>query len=97
MKLGDAAFLLRRGVDPKGIIACGSIVNGPYQDAHWDETKAAQGSMLDYVDIHITDLRDPHKDGYVSWSELEALGADDQQWNPNPPVSKSSLRLLLHS
>ena len=82
VKVGDSAFLLRTGVAPKGIIACGSIVNGPYQDAHWDEAKAAQGGMLDYVDIHITDLRDPQLDSFVSLSELEALGAEDQQWNP---------------
>jgi len=46
------------------------------------EAKAAQGGMLDYVDIHITDLRDPNQDGYVPLSELEALSTDDQQWNP---------------
>lgn len=97
VRVGDTAFLLRTGVAPKGIIACGSIVNGPYQDAHWDEAKAAQGGMLDYVDIHITDLRDPNQDGYVPLSELEALSTDDQQWNPNHLVSKSSLRLPLHS
>jgi len=82
VKVGDSAFLLRTGVAPKGIIACGSIVNGPYQDAHWDEAKAAQGVMLDYVDIHITDLRDPQLDSFVSLSELEALGTDNQEWNP---------------
>ncbi|WP_220814170.1 AAA family ATPase [Pseudomonas paralcaligenes] len=82
VKVGDTAFLLRTGVAPKGIIACGSIVNGPYQDAHWDEAKAAQGGILDYVDIHITDLRDPQLDSFVSLSELEALGADNQEWNP---------------
>ncbi|MNZ20277.1 5-methylcytosine-specific restriction enzyme B [compost metagenome] len=82
VKLGDTVFLLRTGQAPKGIIACGSIVNGPYQDVHWDEAKAAQGVMLDYVDIHFTDLRDPLQDGFVSLSELESSSADNQQWNP---------------
>lgn len=82
VKAGDAAFLLRTGQAPKGIIACGSVVNGPYQDAHWDEAKASQGAMLDYVDIHFTDLRDPFQDAFIALSDLESVAADNQQWNP---------------
>ena len=41
--VGDIFFLMRLGVDPKGIIGCGYVSSSPYLLPHWDEEKAAEG------------------------------------------------------
>lgn len=41
--VGDIFFLIKLGVEPKGIIGCGYISSVPYPLPHWDEEKARQG------------------------------------------------------
>ena len=41
--VGDTFFLIKLGVEPKGIIGCGYISSSPYPLPHWDEEKARQG------------------------------------------------------
>ncbi|XQW87260.1 HNH endonuclease [Aeromonas veronii] len=41
--VGDIFFLIKLGVEPKGIIGCGYISSFPYPLPHWDEEKARQG------------------------------------------------------
>lgn len=40
---GDRVFILRQGVEPRGIFGAGHAVSGVFEDPHWDEEKAAQG------------------------------------------------------
>jgi 5-methylcytosine-specific restriction enzyme A len=39
----DRFFLMRLGIEPKGIIACGYVLSKPYLLPHWDEEKAKAG------------------------------------------------------
>lgn len=80
--VGDTAYLLRTGIEPKGIIASGNIISEPYQGPHWDEAKADAGDTQQYVDIELKELRDPAVDSYVSLSDLENIKVDQQHWNP---------------
>ncbi|WP_417378174.1 HNH endonuclease [Gimesia sp.] len=41
--IGDMFFLMRLGVDPKGIVGCGYITSTPFLLPHWDKEKAAKG------------------------------------------------------
>ena len=41
--VGDIFFLIKLGVEPKGIIGCGYVSSVPYPLIHWDEAKANQG------------------------------------------------------
>ena len=41
--VGDIFFLIKLGVEPRGIIGCGYISSFPYPLSHWDEEKARQG------------------------------------------------------
>jgi 5-methylcytosine-specific restriction protein A len=41
--VGDTFFLIKLGVEPKGIIGCGYVSSFPYPLPHWDEEKKRQG------------------------------------------------------
>ena len=41
--VGDTFFLIKLGVEPKGIIGCGYVSSFPYPLPHWDEEKARLG------------------------------------------------------
>src|SRR5580700_4520288 len=47
---GDRVFLIRLGVEPKGIVGSGWILNPPEEDAHWEAKKAEHGDKALYVD-----------------------------------------------
>ncbi len=48
---GDRLYLLRQGVEPKGIIGSGWASSDCYQADHWDEAKAALGEKSFRVDV----------------------------------------------
>lgn len=43
IRRGDIFFLMRLGVEPKGIIGFGYVLSEPYALSHWDEQKGAAG------------------------------------------------------
>jgi 5-methylcytosine-specific restriction enzyme A len=49
--VGDTFFLMKLGVDPKGIIGCGYISSSPYPLPHWDEEKAKAGQTALRTDL----------------------------------------------
>ncbi len=48
---GDMFFLMKLGVEPKGIIGCGYISSEPYDLPHWDAVKAAEGKTTLRTDL----------------------------------------------
>ena len=79
---GDTFYLARLGKEPRGLIACGNIASGPYEDEHYDPDRAANGDKTRFVDITFTDLRDPAVDSFISMADLNAGTTDDQVWAP---------------
>jgi 5-methylcytosine-specific restriction protein A len=51
IEIGDLFFLVRLGVEPKGIIGCGYISSRPYLLPHWDEQKAREGKSALRTDL----------------------------------------------
>jgi len=51
IEIGDVFFLMRLGIDPKGIIGCGYISSQPYYLPHWDEGKANEGKTALRTDL----------------------------------------------
>lgn len=51
IEIGDLFFLMRLGVEPKGIIGCGYISSQPYYLPHWDEQKATEGKLALRTDL----------------------------------------------
>jgi 5-methylcytosine-specific restriction protein A len=61
---GDRVFLIRLGVEPKGIVGSGWIDAPPHEDVHWDSNKATQGLkglfvMCDWERIIDTNVDSP--------------------------------------
>jgi len=82
LKEGDTAYMMRLGQEPKGLIARGTVASEPYEDDHYNAEKAKQGEKTQYVDLTLTDLRDPKADPYISLTDLAAGTTDDQNWTP---------------
>ena len=51
IQIGDQFFLMKLGVEPKGIIGCGFISSEPYLLTHWDEEKRRIGKLGLRTDI----------------------------------------------
>jgi 5-methylcytosine-specific restriction protein A len=51
IEIGDLFFLIRLGVEPKGIIGCGYISSRPYPLPHWEEEKANEGKTALRTDL----------------------------------------------
>jgi 5-methylcytosine-specific restriction protein A len=51
IEIGDIFFLMRLGVEPKGIIGCGYVSSQPYLLPHWDEQKASEGKSALRTDL----------------------------------------------
>lgn len=80
-KVDDHVYLLRTGLEPRGIIARGKVVKSPYIDAHWDEAKAQSGETTDFIDVEFEDIRDPALDAFVP-VDLLASKIAGQDWSP---------------
>ena len=81
--VGDKAYLLRTGVEPRGIIAVGNIVKAPYEGEHWDEVKTAEGKTDWFVDVAFSRIQDPLKnDPYLKFEGLKKITDDKQEWSP---------------
>ena len=53
---GSRAFLVRLGVEPKGLFGAGTVMTVPVERAHWRKDKAAQGSTTNYVMLRLDSL-----------------------------------------
>jgi 5-methylcytosine-specific restriction protein A len=56
--IGDMFFLMRLGVEPKGIIGCGYVSSTPYDLPHWDEDRATLGQTALRTDLLFKSLSD---------------------------------------
>lgn len=82
LREGDTFYLIQLGQDPRGLIARGNIASSTYEDDHYDTERAANGDRKNFVDITLTDLRDPKADSFISLADLQAGTTDDQVWSP---------------
>ncbi|AZM96557.1 hypothetical protein [Vreelandella venusta] len=87
---GDTFYLVRVGQEPRGLIARGNIASAPYEDDHYNAERATNGETARFVDITLTDLRDPDVDGYISMATLQAGTPGGQNWSPQGQASRSS-------
>lgn len=57
IEAGDRVFLMRLGVEPKGIMASGVVTSGSYEDEHWDDER--DGGKAWYVKFVYDALLNP--------------------------------------
>ena len=69
---GSRFFLLRQGVEPKGVVGAGRITSAPYQAQHWaDASKSAW-----YVDIQFDGLVDAQEHGSLHVYDVAGVNWD---------------------
>lgn len=78
---GDHVYLVRTGVDPRGIVAFGTVSRTPYEAEHYDAQKAEAGETARFIDVDFSDVRDAQIDPIVP-IELLQKEASEQTWNP---------------
>ena len=83
VRKGDRVFLIRVGLEPKGIVALGDVVSASYIAPHFDEEKKEQGVKHRVVKVSFTRIQDPELgDPYLAKSDLELLDDNQQVWFP---------------
>jgi hypothetical protein len=76
---GDRVFLLRQRSPPKGVVASGVIVNGPYLGKHWDPEKQDRDAY--HVDVDFDTILDPAEDEVFPRDALFEPGLKAGVWD----------------
>ncbi|MEN0586915.1 MULTISPECIES: AAA family ATPase [unclassified Kosakonia] len=82
VKVGDTAWLMRVGENPKGIFAVGTVVSEPYEDKHWNADKASNDETCRFVDIDFSRIMDVTTEPFITEERLNVLNQDKQNWFP---------------
>lgn len=56
IEVGSRAFLVRVGVEPKGLFGAGYVLKAPEPRLHWRPEKAALGLLTQHLELRITEL-----------------------------------------
>ena len=81
VKPGDTCYLMRLGVEPKGIIGKGVARSFIKTAPHDDPEKAKRGEVTKRIDVEFTDLVDFETDSFIRLDDLMEL-FPEQQWTP---------------
>jgi hypothetical protein len=72
---GDRAYIVRLGVDPKGIFASGTIESEPY-------LASRKGRIYHRINIRIDVLLNPDKERILTFDILKTGNLAEQTWAP---------------
>ncbi len=79
MDPGDRVFLIRQGVEPRGIVASGHALTSPVsREIDFDEKRL--GAMTNYIDVRFDALLDPAIDGVLPRGALNQGPLADVNW-----------------
>ncbi len=70
VRQGDRVFLIRLGLEPKGIFGSGVVVSKPYRAPHYVPEKARAGRMAWRVDVRFDKLLDPEQEAIIPREQL---------------------------
>ena len=76
--VGSRVFLVRLGPDPRGLIGSGRVHKASFEDAHYDEARAARGDTAFFVGVHFDYLSESP---IISMDELQNPPLDQQHWS----------------
>lgn len=80
-EIGDRIFIIRLGVEPKGIIASGRVYNGHYKDISWDDEKSKAGILANYIDVQFDVILNPEKENILLMEKLKIGKLGDMNWS----------------
>jgi 5-methylcytosine-specific restriction protein A len=75
--LGDRAFLIRLGTQPKGILGSGYVSSMPFQASHWSDPNKISNKVM----IEFDTLINPEKDPILPLEKLEEDLPSNQVWS----------------
>lgn len=78
---GEDVYLVRVGVEPKGLIATGVVIEGSHERPHWDPLLRAQGKTVQSVGMSFTRMAATRSDVLIPLDALR-LGAPHTTWTP---------------
>lgn len=78
---GDRVYLIRLGMEPKGIFASGWAISEWYEDSHFDEAKEAEGKKARYVDVAFNAILDPDNEEILPRKTLDNGILKQMHWS----------------
>lgn len=75
IKKGDRIFLMRLGIEPKGIIASGHAITPVFEGTHWDESRRQIGRKARRIYIKLDKMEDFSKGSLVHLTELQTISS----------------------
>ena len=90
IKLGDRVFLLRQGVEPRGIMAAGWAASASYEGLHWDAERRNRGDIALHVDVRFERILNPDYDEILSLEALQVGPLRSVNWST--PASGIQIR-----
>jgi len=79
---GDRVFLLRQGLEPRGIVGSGRVVSEVFDDWHWDEAKRAAGQRVWCIDVDFDVLLDADREPILTRAKLNEGVLGHMHWDP---------------
>lgn len=91
IQLNDRIFLIRLGLERRGIMGAGRVIQEPYSALHWDRNRAAQEQMALYVEVEFDNLIDPDQtpELMISYDVLQQPPFHEFHWS----IQKSGVRI----
>ena len=80
IRVGDRLFLLRQGVEPRGIIGAGYALSTPDEAPHWDAERRDRGEMALRVEVRFERLLNPDVDDPLPLAKLQAGPLASVNW-----------------
>lgn len=62
INIGDRAFLIKLGKEPRGLVASGWIASTVYESPHWDKSLRELGHLANFVDVDWDTILNPEID-----------------------------------
>ena len=76
---GDRLYLMRLGMDPKGIVGSAVALGAPFEGEHWDTERAAAGETGLFIEANFDFIA---AEPVVALSELERAPFSEMHWTP---------------
>jgi 5-methylcytosine-specific restriction protein B len=76
-KIGDTVYLIKVGVEPRGIVAKGTVSKESYLAEHWSDAS----KQKNYIDFKLEGLRSNCEQGLLPMMLLQGA-MPDQKWSP---------------
>ncbi len=78
---GDRLYLLRQGLEPRGIVGSGWAASDVFDDWHWDEAKRAAGQRTWCVDVDFDVLLDAEREPILTRAQLREGVLGRMHWD----------------